>query len=226
MRWLRAGLACCAIDLPGHGARFDPASHTPSKTMDVLAQAVQEVDSVVTWLRDGPHAPRFDVTRLAIGGMSLGGMVTLRRLCESHPFRCAAVEGTTGWLEGLYFPETVDLQPRPQPSSHEPIRVRTLDPWHHLEGFEPLPLLALHSRADRMVPIEGMDRFIDKLGAKYVARGVPRSLIEWTTWDETGAPDEHIGFGRYSAQAKDMQTEFLARHLRGDAGTSQAGADL
>jgi alpha-beta hydrolase superfamily lysophospholipase len=213
MRWMRAGIAFLAIDLPGHGERLIPEAHTPARTLSVLRQATAEVDAVVEELRSPRWAGWFDATRIGIGGMSLGGMATLRRLCQKHSFVCAAVEATTGWLEALYFPESVGLRPRLEPSGHEQADVLELDPWQSLEDFPPLPLLALHSRADRMVPVEGMERFIERLGARYLARGAARSLIEWHTWEETGAPEEHIGFGRFSAEAKDLQTRFLASTL-------------
>ena len=43
--------------------------------------------------------------------------------------------------------------------------------------------------------------------------GVAESLVELHTWDETGAPEEHIGFGRFSNDAKNMQTAFFVKHL-------------
>ena len=39
------------------------------------------------------------------------------------------------------------------------------------------------------------------------------SMIETVTWPETGAPYEHAGFGRYSNDAKNGQTEFFSRTL-------------
>jgi hypothetical protein len=39
------------------------------------------------------------------------------------------------------------------------------------------------------------------------------SLIESHTWPTTGAPEEHVGFGKVSNDAKNIQTAFLARHL-------------
>ncbi|MCW5767950.1 MAG: prolyl oligopeptidase family serine peptidase [Phycisphaeraceae bacterium] len=215
LRWVRAGLAVCAIDLPGHGERLIPEFHTPARTLDMLRQAVGEVDQVVEYLSDPAHAEVFDLNRLAIGGMSAGGMTTLRRLCDEHPFRCAAVEGTTGNLAGLYLapPGRSDGSP-PWPVSHDPGRVATLDPMQNLAGFTPLPLLALHSEQDRLVPVSIQRRFIETLRGHYVSRGADPSQIEFTTWPSTGAPDEHVGFGRVSNEAKNIQAEFLARQLR------------
>ena len=214
LRWIRAGLAACAIDLPGHGERFDAALQRPEGSLGVLEQAVGEIDRIVESLADPAHGGMFDLHRLGIGGMSLGGMAVLRRLCDEHPFACASVEGTTGWLEGLYFPEKVRL-PRAGPwvVAHDPARVKALDPMAHLEGFGPIPLLALHSEADQMVPFASMSRFIDRLREHSRQRGADPSLIELRTWPTTGAPQEHVGFGRFSNDAKNAQTEFLRKHL-------------
>jgi len=219
LRWLRAGIATCAIDLPGHGERLVSEYHTPVRTLDMLEQAVGEVDSVVEYLASPEHRGVFDLDRLGIGGMSAGGMVTLRRLCEGHEFRCAAVEGTTGNLAGLYVPRRGGPgEEAPWPVRHDESRVALLDPMQNLVGggvgFRPLPLLALHSEADRMIPVGVQRRFVEVLRGHYVARGADPSLIEFTTWPETGAPDEHVGFGRVSNDAKNLQTDFLSRSLR------------
>lgn len=220
LRWIRAGVAACAVDLPGHGERADAEAQTPIGTLRVLARAIAEVDEVVTWLRlareggeSGEFAGLFDTSRLGIGGMSLGGMVALRRLCEPHPFRAAAVEGTTGWLEGLYFPETVGLPARARASEHDPSEVRALDPMHHLAGFEPLAMLVMHSKADRMVAYTGMERFVAALRAQYERRGASAELVRVQAWESTGAPEEHLGFGRYASDAKAMQTAFWVETL-------------
>jgi hypothetical protein len=33
------------------------------------------------------------------------------------------------------------------------------------------------------------------------------------TWPSTGAPHEHLGFGRVANDAKNLQTAFFKRHL-------------
>lgn len=209
LRWIRAGFAACAIDLPGHGERFDAAMQGPERTLDLLAQGVKEVDLVVAELSDAKWNGVFDMARLGIGGMSAGGMVTLRRLCEPHPFRCAAVEATSGNLEALYHPETG----RPWPVNHPQDRIAAFDPMEHLSGWKPIPLIVLHSEADRLVPITGQRQFIEALRAHYSAEGADPALIQWVTWPQTGAPDEHIGFGRFSNDAKNAQTDFFKRWL-------------
>ena len=214
-RWLRAGVGVCAIDLPGHGEREGPSRHGPEHTVDVIGEGVAEIDGVVDALFAGEFGGMFDRDRLAIGGMSMGGMVTLRRLCEAHPFRCAAVEGTCGDLHRLYFPDEADRAAglKPWPVRHDEAAVTPIDPSQHLGGFTPIPLLALHSEADEMVPWRVQEGFLQRLREHYEGLGASPSLIEVTTWPETGAPAEHVGFGRVSNEAKNLQTAFLAEHL-------------
>lgn len=217
LRWIRAGIAACAIDLPGHGERFDADLQSPRRSLDMLAQAIGEIDHVVEALAAGEFRGVFDLDRLALGGMSAGGMATLRRLCDAHPFRCAAVEATTGWLAALYHPELAGLAAGSRHRwsvEHPRERIVGLDPMEHLAGFAPIPLLALHSEADKVVPLAGMSAFLGELRAHYADLGEPEALAELRTWVTTGAPEEHVGFGRASNDAKNLQTEFL-RHWLG-----------
>lgn len=207
LRWLRAGMAAVALDLPGHGERLDAAMQEPARTLDVMEGMLGELDGAVAALRD---VPGIDAARLAIGGMSLGGMVTLRRLCDRHAFLAASVEGTCGWLEGMYFPAEFGLPVKPWPVDHPRERVRRLDPRGHLDGWAPVPMLVLHSEADEMVPWEVQRRFVEELRGKY---GIGGAELAVKTWATTGAPREHIGFGKYSNDAKNLQTEFFARAL-------------
>ncbi|CAK9060311.1 Uncharacterized MFS-type transporter YxiO, partial [Durusdinium trenchii] len=172
-------------------------------TVDMLTEALPEVDRVIEALLRGPHAALFDGEKLGVGGISAGGMVTLRRLCEPHGFSCAAVEATTGWLEGLYFPTAGG--PSRWPVDHAREAVEAIDPMAHLDGFEPVPLLALHSEADELVPFSVQQRFIERLREHYGARGGDPAAIELKTWPKTGAPQEHLGFGRFSNEAKNLQ---------------------
>ncbi|MEM7623439.1 MAG: alpha/beta fold hydrolase [Planctomycetota bacterium] len=211
-RLVRAGIAVCAIDLPGHGERISlldqPKLHDPAHSLGVIAQAAAEIDGVVRTL--GSLAG-FDVTRVALGGMSLGGMVTLRRLCDAHGFACAAVEATSGNLAGLYFD---DGSPRAAwPVEHTPADVAPADPMQHLDTFDPLPMLVLHSEADEMVPWPTQKVFLDRLAARYAAAGADPGLVSVRTWPTTGAPAEHVGFGSVSHEAKTLQTEFLTNQL-------------
>lgn len=209
LRWLRAGIAACAIDLPGHGERADPSFHSPQHTLDLLEAAIPEIDLITQALAKPPYQSLFDPARLALGGMSAGGMITLNRLTQPHTFLCASIEATTGSLTQLYFPDNA----RPVPAAHPHERVTALDPSLHLGGFRPIPLLALHSQADELIPFATQARFIDDLRSHYLRSGSSPDLIQFVTWPSTGAPQEHVGFGRYSNDAKNLQTDFLKRHL-------------
>lgn len=214
-RLVRAGVAVCAIDLPGHGERVsllgEERKHDPVHSLGVIAQAVGEIDGVVRALG---HADGFDADRVAIGGMSLGGMVTLRRLCEPHRFGCAAVEATSGNLAGLYFPDEADGAHREGwPVEHRPEDVARVDPMAHMETMAPLPLLVLHSEADEMVPWAVQRKFLDAVRERYESAGADAAMLEVRTWPETGAPQEHVGFGRVSHEAKTLQTRFVVGHL-------------
>lgn len=217
LRWVRAGIAAIAIDLPGHGERYDEEMQSPLHTLDVLERVVGEIDLVLAALKSSQHGELFDQSRMGIGGMSAGGMAALRRLCDPqppHPFRAAAVECTTGWLEALYFPEKAGV-PRAERwiVDHAPARVAGLDPMQHMGGMRPIPLLVLHSEADMVVPWKGMAVFVERLKRHYVQAGADAAMIEVMTWPQTGAPQEHAGFGRVANDAKNAQVEFLKRTL-------------
>jgi dienelactone hydrolase len=205
LRWIRAGIGAVAVDLPGHGERFIPGAHDPERTPAVVEQMVGEIDGVLASLRE--RHPRLDPTRAAIGGMSAGGMATLRRLCDPHPFVGAAIEGTTGDLTGLYFPPAG--HGKDWPVSHDRAAVERIDTARHLAGFRPIPLLALHNEGDALVPIGVQRAFLDRLRAHYRAKGADADLIRLHTFAETGAPQEHAGFGRFGNEAKNLQVEFL-----------------
>jgi alpha-beta hydrolase superfamily lysophospholipase len=205
LRWIRAGIAACAIDLPGHGEREDASLQSAARSLEVLARVLPEIDHVVHELGDARWGGVFDQDRLGLGGMSAGGMAALRRLCDPHRFRCAAVEGTSGDLGALHGAREAGVR-------WEDERLREeLDPIRHLEGWRPLPLLVLHSEADRVVPFACMRGFIERLREHYRAQGANAGMIEFATWPDTGAPDEHLGFGRFSNDAKNMQTAFFQR---------------
>jgi fermentation-respiration switch protein FrsA (DUF1100 family) len=208
LRLIRAGIAACAVDLPGHGERLDLALQGPTRTPEVLNQMVGEVDHVFEALGGDEFGGCFDLDRAALGGMSAGGMVTLRRLCDQHPFVCACVESTAGNLAMLYDPA------RGWPVEHVTDLVPTLDPITHLSGWRPIPLLALHSQADRTVPLACIESFTDELRGRYEQLGADAGLVRVHTWPTTGAPDEHNGFGRVASEAKTIQVDFLTEHLR------------
>ncbi len=200
LRWVRAGIAACAVDLPGHGERFDADMHSPENTLHVVKQMVGEIDGIVAALSGDGFGGVFDAERMGIGGMSAGGMATLRRLGEAHPFACAAVESTAGDFSKM--PSYVGRYPQEL--------IDELDPMKRMDDRRAVPLLALHSEKDEWVPVEAIRNFIEGLCPKYEEAGEELTL---RTWPETGAPYEHAGFGKVAAEAKDAQVEFFERHL-------------
>lgn len=203
LRWIRSGIAACAIDLPGHGERFDEASQSEQRTLYVVEQGVSEIDRVLEALADPKWQGAFDLDRVALGGMSAGGMITLRRLCDDHPFVCASVESTAGSFDAMPY-----MQRYPEELIHR------LDPIRHLAGWRPVPLLALHSEADEWVPVAATRVFIEALRRRYETLDADPDLARMQTWPTTGAPFEHAGFGRVANDAKNLQLAFFMEHLK------------
>ena len=195
LRLARAGIASCALDLPGHGERLDRDLQDPARTLEAVERMAGELPAVEAWLAEsGEH----EGCPMAVGGMSAGGMAAMVRLCRAHPFAAALVECTSGswrWQRG-----------RPM---HEPGRVARLDPILHLDGWRDIPFLALHNELDEWVAVEGQREFVEALRA----RATEPARIEFHAYGPTGAPHEHSGFGRFAADAKDRGTAFLARCL-------------
>lgn len=202
LRWIRAGIAAVALDLPGHGERYDPSFQTGARTPELIGQMVGELDGVIEALAEPPFAELFDLDRLAIGGMSAGGMCALRKLCNpGHGFAAACVESTTGDVASLFG------------GRFDPATVSAVNPAAHVASFMPIPLLALHSETDRVVPLASQAGFLNLLREHYRAAGADPGLIELYTWPTTGAPEEHNGFGRFAAEAKTKQVDFLSKWL-------------
>lgn len=198
LRWLRSGIGVCAVDLPGHGERFEEALQETGRALDVVLQMLDELDEVIDVLNE---MACFDTKRIGIGGMSAGGMVTLARLCKPHPFACASVEATSGsWAEHLqgnrFKTITQDV-------------IDANDPIQHLESWREIPIQALHAIHDEWVDIAGQERFFDALRERYA----DPEQIEFIRFERTGAPNEHAGFGKYAAEAKNQQRDFLESHL-------------
>jgi dipeptidyl aminopeptidase/acylaminoacyl peptidase len=205
LRLMRAGIGVCAVDLPGHGERFEAPLQHPAHTLDVILQMIDEIDEIV----DAVTALGvFDRDRLGIGGMSAGGMATLSRLCRPHPFRCASVEATTGsWMH---------QQDREMFHGRRAEEIHPNNPMEHLEHWRQIPLQAIHSKLDSWVSFDGQAAFIEELRWHY---GDPM-LIELIAYEETGAPFEHAGFGRLAADAKEKQRNFFRKWLIEETGES------
>ncbi|MFO0828803.1 MAG: alpha/beta fold hydrolase [Phycisphaerales bacterium] len=197
-RLLRAGIATVAVDLPGHGERRDESWQTLERTAELVATMVEEIDPIVDAAHELGATGGLDLERVAIGGMSAGGMATLARLCRPHRFECAVVECTTGswtWQPNL-------LRGGPE-------IVARLNPIDHLDAWRAIPLLVLHNRYDEWVRFDGQREFLDAL----VARTGRADLVTMHVYEKTGAPYEHAGFGRLGADAKDRVARFLAEKI-------------
>ncbi|MFI4853964.1 MAG: alpha/beta hydrolase family protein [Phycisphaerales bacterium JB065] len=205
LRWKRMGIAGCAIDLPGHGERSgDPAMQEPGSTLLLAEQAAREIDLVLEDLASERFNGAFDLSRVAIGGMSAGGMVTLLRVCSlglENRFKAVVLEATTGDFASMHWPRV----------SAE--RVEALSPVNHVADMPTVPMLAVHSKADEVVPFGPMAAFIEKVREEYARRGVDPELARMHAWDETGAPSEHMGFGRVTNETKNLENGFLGEWL-------------
>jgi alpha-beta hydrolase superfamily lysophospholipase len=198
LRWMRAGIGACAVDLPGHGERPPPHRQGPEHSWDVLTQMVSEIDSIIESLKQFP----FDQSRIAIGGMSLGGMAALARLTQPHSFICASVEATSGKWAGD--------DARSRFAQRVASETRALEPIANLENWREIPMQIIHAKHDEWVSHKDQAEFVAALRAKYR----DPSLIEFIEYERTGAPHEHIGFGTMSNDAKNRQRDFFSRWLR------------
>lgn len=194
LRFMRAGIAFCAVDLPGHGERFDAALQHPRHTLDLVLQMRDEIDEITEALAG---VEGIDVARLGIGGMSAGGMATLSRLCAPHSFLATSVEATTGSWEHQRHREMFEGRTEDEIAPNDPIR--------NLDGWREIPVQALHARHDAWVALEGQQAFIDALRE----RSAHPETVELVVYDETGAPFEHAGFGRFASDAKSRQRDFF-----------------
>lgn len=208
LRWMRAGIAGCAIDLPGHGERFDPRLQEPDAAFEVVTRMGAEIDTIMEELRG---LPGFDLERVGIGGMSAGGMATILRLCEPHPFRCACLEATSGsWMH---------QQQRAMFDHVDPAQLEAMDPLSRLGDWREIPVQAIHTRVDEWVDFGGQEVFVEALRDHYENP----ELVEFVQYERTGALFEHAGFGRFGSDAKNRQVAFLRRHLAGSEESRREG---
>lgn len=197
LRLMRSGIAVAAPDLPGHGQRFMPELQEPSNVLNVITQMLDELDAVneaaIASLGANPM-------HTGIGGMSAGGMIITSRLTQPHAWRCAILESATGsWGH---------QRSRPMFEDSTDHLIESIDPINHLAHWRPIPVLAVHSKADEWVDWQGQHQFLDA-----IQRLGPPELIQKLLYERTGAVHEHVGFGRFSAEVKERERDFYLKHL-------------
>ncbi len=199
LRYVRKGINVCAVDLPGHGGRFDEGLQDARRSLEVVMKMASEIDCVMRGLEE---IGGFDLDKAAIGGMSAGGMAAILRLLTPHPFCAVVLESTVGNLDAMS-----DL---PLCSALNDDEIADINPLNRLDGWKDIPVLAFHSKRDEWIPFSGQESFINALKEK----SLNPEQIDFVTFDRTGAPYEHIGFGRESAFVKEVQVEFVAKYLK------------
>lgn len=198
LRWMRAGIGACAVDLPGHGERFDQAMQQAQNTLQVVQQMIDEIDAIVAALT---ALGSFDMKRVGIGGVSAGAMAAMARLGRPHHFRCASVEASSGsWEHQLH---------REMFQGKNLDEINRTNPMTNLDGWREMPFQAFHAQRDEWVSIEGQRAFVEALRSRYR----DPSIVELIEYEQTDAPHEHIGFGKMARDAKDRQRDFFKRWL-------------
>ena len=161
----------------------------------------EEIDEIINELAMTPY---FDTTNCAIGGMSAGGLATSYRLVLPHLFKAAILESTGGQWKYLHD--------NPFFSHLSADEIEAINPMNRIDGWRDIPVLAVHSKHDKRIPYATESDFIEALKAK---SNSPEE-IELLSFDNTGAPEEHMGYGRESAFVKETEIEFLAKYLLGN----------
>ncbi len=207
LRLVRAGVNVCAVDLPGHGERSEKGLQGSDAVLDVITQMVAEIDDILPFLNE---IGGFDCEHAAIGGMSAGGMAAILRLCSEHEFTAGLLEATSGdWRYQQSLPMMADV-------SYE--RLCRLNPADHLDHWREIPILAFHARNDEWMDHAGQHRFLELVRRRYD----DPSIVDLVTFEHTGAPREHAGWGTESAEVKDRGATFLAEMLSTCAQEPQA----
>lgn len=198
LRCIRSGINVCAVDLPGHGERLEPELQGANRILPVMMQMVSEIDGVLAGLSE---VGGFDMTRAALGGMSAGGMASIQRCLQTHPFKALILEATCGdWSFLRNKPMCAGLCDE---AFHE------INPVEHLGNWMCIPALAFHSKKDEWIPFDAAESFLHSLRMHCGSE----ADIEMVSFESTGAPFEHVGFGRQSPKVKEMQVEFLLNNV-------------
>ena len=225
LRWSRMGVAACAVDLPGHGEREVETMQGAESTLRVAEQAAGEIAGGCVPLRGGGGGGGVGGGGGAIGGRGAGGMVTLIRLTGAGGTRYAAGGGEGVFAGAVIEASAGDFRVMEGHDFFVRERVERLNPIDHLDRVtDVVPLLAVHSALDAWVPASGMTGFVEALGERYATLGGSADDARVHLWEETGAPHEHMGFGRRTNETKQMENAFVAARLGVDVPGAGAGA--
>jgi dienelactone hydrolase len=198
LRSVRRGINVCAVDLPDHGQRFNKRQQHKENILDSAKRMSSEIDPVLDELG---RIGGFDLDRAGIGGISAGGLITVYHLLKPHNFKAVVLEASGGAWQHLHTSDLLSHLSNDQ--------LEQINPMNHLEDWRDVPVIAFHSKHDARVPFATSSDFIDAIKEQSPN---PQN-IELVSFEYTGAPEEHVGFGRESAFVKEVQVDFLARHL-------------
>jgi len=177
----------------GYGRRFAALDDR-----ELRADAITDVSTVGAWLAQRDD---LDGQRIAVGGGSYGGYLTLAALV-ADPDRWAAgidivgiadletfLERTAGYRRALREAEYGSLE-------HDRATLRALSPLHRVEAIT-APLLVLHGRNDPRVPVSEAEQITEALRAR--GRTVALTVYE----------DEGHGFAK-DANRRDAWARLVA----------------
>ena len=119
-----------------------------NRVLDIVLQMRDELDHITL---GAIEALDVDASRVAIGGMSAGGMAAIARLCRPHRFRGAILLATTG--------DWASLAARPNMDAPQQDDLDRLSPMSQLAHWRPIPVLAVHCQGDAWIPWAGSSGF-------------------------------------------------------------------